>query len=58
MNNPKPIRISLHARQNLHDREIAIEEVERTCTQPEFVIVGSGGREVHMRRYQDVVLNQ
>jgi hypothetical protein len=58
MTSLKPIRISLHAGQNLGDREVAQEEVERTLQQPESVISGYAGRQVYMRRYHDDVLNQ
>ncbi len=55
---PKPNRIPPHTIQNLHDREIPLEEVERTLQQPERVSPGYDGCEVYMCRYKDTVLDQ
>lgn len=54
----KPTRIPPHTTQNLYDREIDREEVERTLRNPEFIVPSYEGRQVYMRRYQDAVLGQ
>ena len=54
----KPIHIPPHTLQNLFDREIDRQEVERTIVQPEYVVSGYAGRQVYMRRYHDKILGQ
>ncbi len=58
MSKSKPFRFPPHTAQNLHDREIALEEVEQTLQKPEFVAPTAEGRQVYMRRYRDSILNQ
>ena len=52
----KPIRWTLHAMQNLLDREIERTEVDKTLAQPEFIAPGQFPRHIHMRRYFDSLL--
>ena len=52
----KHIRIPPHTIQNLFDREIDRQEVERALAQPEYSVPGYEGRQVYMRRYQDKIL--
>ena len=54
----KPIRWTLHAMQNLLDREIEQTEVDKTLAQPEFIAPGQFPRHIHMRRYFDSLLQQ
>ena len=54
----KPIRWTLHALQNLVDREIERLEADRTLAQPEFIVPGQPPRSVYMRRYFDSSLQQ
>jgi hypothetical protein len=54
----KPVRILPHAIQNLRDRGILLEEVERTIEKPEFIVAGYDERQVYMRRYHDATLDQ
>ena len=54
----KPIRWTLHAMQNLLDREIERTEVDKTLAQPEFIAPGQFPRHIHMRRYFDSLLQQ
>ena len=44
----KPIRWTLHAMQNLLDREIERIEVDKTLTQPEFIMPSQFPRHVYM----------
>ncbi len=55
---PKPLRIPPHTIQNLSDRQISLEEVERTLEQPESIVSGYGVRRIYTRRYVDKVLDQ
>lgn len=54
----KPIRWTLHALQNLTDREVERVEADKTLTQPEFIVPGQPLRLVYMRRYFDSLLQQ
>lgn len=54
----KPVRWTSHALNNLTDREIEREEVDRTLAQPEHIVPDPPGRRVLMRRYHDRVLQQ
>ena len=54
----KPIRWTLHAMQNLLDREIERTEVDKTLAQPEFIAPGQFPRHIHMRRYFDSLLQR
>ena len=54
----KVVRRSTHALKNLADREIDRTEAEKTLATPEPVVPGQPGRQVFMRRYFDVVLQQ
>lgn len=49
----KPIRWTVHALDNLADREIDRSEAEHAVTHPELVRSGQPGRQVFMRRYFD-----
>lgn len=54
----KSIRWTLHALQNLTDREIDQEEVNQTLDQPTAIAPGQVPRSIYMRRYFDKVLQQ
>ncbi len=58
MSQLKPLRIPPHTLRNFREREIASEEVERTLENPEDIVPGYEGRQVYMRRYFDLILNQ
>lgn len=54
----KPVRWTSHALLNLVDREIERTKVNKTITQPEFIVPGQPPRLVYMRRYFDSLLQQ
>ena len=54
----KSIRWTLHALQNLTDREIDQEEVNQALDQPTAIAPGQIPRSIYMRRYFDKVLQQ
>lgn len=54
----KSIRWTLHALQNLTDREIDQEEVYQALDQPISIVPGQIPRSIYMRRYFDKVLQQ
>ncbi|MBM3327149.1 MAG: DUF4258 domain-containing protein [Calditrichaeota bacterium] len=47
-----------HAKQNQIDREIPIEEIQRTLESPTWCESSYSGRTILMRIYQDPTLNQ
>ena len=53
----KTIRWTAHARKRVALREVSIEEVEQTLTQPDSIVAGHPPRRVFMRRYFDDVLD-
>lgn len=54
----KPILWTKHARQNLDDREIDQDEVERAIREPEASEPDPPGRQVLMLRYHDKILDK
>ena len=54
----KSIRWTLHALQNLTDREIDQEEVNQALDQPTVITPGQIPRSIYMRPYFDKVLQQ
>jgi hypothetical protein len=54
----KPIRWTLHALDNLIDREIDREAADQTLTDPEFMVPKQPQRSLLMRRYFDQVLQR
>ena len=54
----KSIRWTLHALQNLTDREIDQEEVRQALGQPTAIVPGQIPRSIYMRRYFDKILQQ
>jgi Domain of unknown function (DUF4258) len=54
----KVVRWTLHALDNLKDREISRLEAERTLENPEFDVPGRPPRRIFMRRYFDDILKQ
>jgi hypothetical protein len=54
----KPVRWSNRALKTLEEREIDRREAERTLKAPEKVIPGRSPREILIRRYNDVKLQQ
>ena len=54
----KPMRWTNHALQNLVDREVERDEVDRTLVAPESVVPDLPGRRILMRRYFDQMLQQ
>jgi hypothetical protein len=54
----KPLRWTRHASQNLADREIDRDEVDKTLVGPELAVPDLPGRRILMRRYFDRTLQQ
>jgi hypothetical protein len=54
----KPVRWSLHALDNLAEREIDRAEAEKTLNAPEFEVADPPQRRILMHRYFDQVLQQ
>ena len=54
----KPIRWTLHALDNLVEREIERGEAEKALAEPECAVPGRPLRQVLMRRYFDHLLQQ
>ena len=54
----KTVRWTLHALENLADREIDREEAEKTVNGPALTVAGHGNRTVFLRKYHDRVLGQ
>jgi hypothetical protein len=54
----KLLHIPPHAAQNLHDRAISVEQVEKTLKEPDAVGSGYDNRLVYFRRYFDLELGQ
>jgi hypothetical protein len=54
----KPVRWSVHALENLADREIDRKVAEKTLAEPEFMVPDQFPRFVLMRRYFDQALQQ
>jgi len=54
----KPVRWSIHALENLADREIDRKVAENTLAKPEFMVPDQLPRLVLMRRYFDKALQQ
>jgi len=54
----KPVRWTLHALDNLIDREVDREEAEETLIYPEFILPNQPQRSLLMRHYFDRVLQQ
>ena len=54
----KPVRWSSHALQSLEDRGIDRLEADKTVDTPERIIPARTARQLLVRRYQDMKLNQ
>lgn len=54
----KPIRWTLHVRDNLRDREIAPETAEAVLAKPEFEVLADAPRRARMGRFWDPTLKQ
>jgi hypothetical protein len=54
----KPVRWTLHASQNLVDREIERSVAEATLLLPEYTAPDPPGRQILMRRYADTILQK
>ncbi len=54
----KPILWTVHALQNLVDREISRQEADLALQAPEFIVPAQSARQVFMRRYFDTGLQQ
>ena len=54
----KPVRWTLHALENLEDREIPRSEAQKTLDAPEFDVPGQFPRRVFMCRYFDDIIQQ
>jgi hypothetical protein len=52
------LRIPPHAVQDLHDRDISVEQVEKTLEEPDAVGPRYDNRMLYFRRYYDLELGQ